>query len=113
VDLDRIAENLTKRYRLEWPETLPPWPQNMSPLTRMVAPLAMNYASCYAQLASRYESEGKKAGATDAGSQAVAWMMRSGNADAARAFVDAWLARTPDDAKAKELKAGLERTGTQ
>ena len=112
VDISRIAENLTKKYQLGWPETLPPWPQNMSPLTRMVAPMALNYAPLYVQLASHCESQGSRAEAADASSRAVAWMMRGGNADAARAFVDAWLARAPDDAKAKELKASLEQTGT-
>jgi len=65
------------------------------------------------QLASRYESERNKTEADEASARAVAWMVRGGSADAARAFVDAWLARAPDDAKAKELKARLERTGTQ
>jgi len=113
VDFDRIAENLTKEYRLAWPETLPPWPQNMSPLTRMYAPMAQVYAPLYVQLASHFDSLGSKSEAADAGSQAVAWMTRSGNADAAREYVDAWLARTPDDARARELKARLEKTGTQ
>ncbi len=113
VDLDRIDENLTKNYKLDWPETLPPWPQNMSPLTGTFAPLATNYASLYVQLAPRYEAEGNKAEAEDANSRAVAWMVRAGDADAARTFVDAWLARAPDDAKALELKARLEKTSTQ
>jgi len=113
ADLDRIAENLKSKYRLEWPETLPPWRQNMSPLTRMVAPLATNYAPLYVQLASRYESERNKTEADEASARAVAWMVRGGSADAARAFVDAWLARAPDDARAKELKARLEKTNTQ
>lgn len=112
VDLDRITENLTKVYKLDWPKALPSWPQNMSPLTRMVAPLAMNYAHLYEQLVPRYESEGNKTEADEAGARAVGWMVRSGNADAAHAFIDEWLARAPDDAKAKELRARLERTGT-
>jgi hypothetical protein len=112
ADLERISENLTKNYRLDWPKTLPPWPQNMSPLTRAYGSMAMNYAPLYAQLASGYEAEGSKAKTGDANALAVAWIERAGDRDAARAFVDAWLARSPDDARAKELKAGLERTGT-
>lgn len=112
ADLDRLAENLNEKYRLDWPETLPLWPQNMSPLTRAIAPLASIYAPLYVQLASRYESKGSKAEAADANSLAVTWLVRGGDTDAARAFVDAWLARSPDDAKARELKASLERTGT-
>jgi hypothetical protein len=112
ADLDRITENLKRKYRLDWPDTLPAWPQNMSPLTRAFASMAMNYAPLYVQLASRYESRGSKAEADDANSSAVAWMVRGGRADDARAFVDAWVARSPDDAKARELKARLDRTGT-
>jgi hypothetical protein len=112
ADLDRITENLTKKYRLDWPDKLPAWPQNMSPLTREYAPMAMSYTPLYAQLASGYESKGSKAEADDANTLAVTWMKRGGRIDAARAYVDAWLARAPENAKAKELKAGLERTGT-
>ena len=111
ADLDRITENLTGKYRLDWPDALPPWPQNMSPLTRAFAPMATNYAPLYAHLASSYESKGNKDEADDANSLAVTWMERGGSIEAARAFIDAWLARAPDDAKAKELKASLERTG--
>lgn len=112
VDFNRIVENLTKEYRLDWPDTLPPWPQNMSPLTRVVAPMALTYASLYAQLVSRYESAGSRADADDAGTQEVTWLVRGGSVDKARAFVGAWLAQDPNDAKAKELKASLERAGT-
>jgi tetratricopeptide (TPR) repeat protein len=111
VDFDRINENLTKKYRLNWPETLPPWPQDMSPLTRMVAPIATNYAPLYVQLASRLESEGSKAEAADAGSRAVAWMVRGGSAAVARDYVNAWLERDPGNAVATKLKARLEKTG--
>jgi len=113
VDLDRISENLTKNYRLDWPKTLPPWPQNMSPLTRMVAPLATNYGHLYEHVMAHYESRDSRTEASEAGAQAVAWMVRGGDLAVARAFVDAWLARAPDDAKARDLKAGLERAGTQ
>jgi tetratricopeptide (TPR) repeat protein len=112
VDLDRITENLTKKYRLDWPDKLPPWPQNMSPLTKAYAPMATSYAPLYAQLATHYESRGSRAEADDANTLVVAWMKRGGNADAARSYVGAWLERSPDDARAKELKASLERAGT-
>ena len=112
ADFDRITENLTRKYRLDWPDVLPPWPQNMSPLTKAYAPMATSYAPLYVQLASHYESKGSKAEADDANTLAVTWMKRRGQTDAARAYVDAWLARAPEDAKARELKAGLERTGT-
>ncbi len=112
VDVDRITENLTKKYRLDWPDKLPAWPQNMSPLTRAYAPMAMSYAPLYAQLASSYESMDGKAEADDASTLAVTWMKRGGQIDAARAYIDAWLARAPDNAKARDLKAGLDRTGT-
>ncbi|HTW92121.1 MAG TPA: hypothetical protein VMH22_10480 [bacterium] len=112
VDFDRITENLTKQYKLDWPDTLASWPQNMSPLTRVVAPLALNYASLYAQLVSRYESAGRKADADDAATQEVTWLARGGSADRARALLDSWLKSTPDDTKARELKARLHKAGT-
>jgi len=110
VDLDRIQENLTKNYRLDWPNTLPPWPQNMSPVTRRVAPLAVNYAHIYVQLASSYDSLGRKDEAAAAWPEAVTWMLRAERKDAASAAVEEWLRRSPDDAAAKKLKAELEKT---
>jgi hypothetical protein len=37
---------------------------------------------------------------------------RGGREDAARSFVDEWITRLPDDAKARQMKAELEKTGT-
>jgi hypothetical protein len=112
VDLDRIQENLTKNYRLDWPETLPPWPQNMSPLTRLVAPLALSYATIYERLATRYDELGRKAEADAVYPEVAKWALRAGEESAARAFVDEWLKRLPDDAKAQELKDKLKKTET-
>ena len=106
---DRIAENLTQKYRLTWPETLPPWPQNISPLTRKVAPLAVNYANIYARLASLYGSLGRKDDEAHAWPEAVAWTKRSGNDDAVRALVEEWARNLPDDERARKLKAELEK----
>jgi hypothetical protein len=111
VDVDRITENLRKNYRLGWPKTLPPWPQNMSPLARNVAPLAVNYANLYLQLAAREDSPGGKTEAAAAWPQAVTWLVRAGKEDAARAVVEEWLRRSPEDPAAKKLKAELEKTG--
>ncbi|MBM3331858.1 tetratricopeptide repeat protein [candidate division WOR-3 bacterium] len=109
VPVDRISENLTQRYRLDWPEPLPPWPQNMSPLTRKVAPLAANYANAYARLASLYDSLGRQADAANAWPEAVAWMKRSGKDDAVRSLVEEWNRCLPDDARARKMKAELEK----
>jgi tetratricopeptide (TPR) repeat protein len=111
MDFDRIAENLTKKYRLGWPKTLPPWPANMSPLTRMVAPLGQNYGFLYVQLAFHYDSQGSETKAADAVSKAVAWMVRAGMIAAARDYADKWLARDSGNAVAKRLKAALEKAG--
>ena len=105
VDFDRITENLDKNYRLDWPKQLPAWPQNMSPITRMIAPLAVNYASIYAQLASRYDSLGQKKQEDAAWLEAVTWMMRGERKDLASTVVDEWLEHSPDNAAAKKLKA--------
>jgi len=110
VDIERINENLKKNYRLDWPEQLPEWPANMSPITRMVAPVAVNYAFIYEQLASYYDELGRKAEEAAVCPEAVKWMIRAGKDDMARAFVDDWLMRLPDDAEAKKLKAELEKT---
>jgi hypothetical protein len=112
VDLDRVRENLTKNYRLDWPETLPPWPQNMSPLTRVVAPLALSYATVYDRLATRYAELGRKAEGAAVYPEVVKWALRAGKENAARAFVDDWLDRLPDDARAKKLREELEKTET-
>jgi len=109
VDYDRLTENLTKNYRLRWPKRLPPWPQNMSPLTRQVAPLAVNYANLYVLLAQRDDSLGRREEAAAAWHQAVDWMVRGERKDAADAFVDEWLKRSPNEPVAKQLKAKLER----
>jgi hypothetical protein len=110
IDFDRLAENLTKKYRLGWPKTFPKWPANMSPLTRVVvAPLAQNYGTLFAQLAWHYDSLGSKAKATEANSNAVAWMVRGNNLGMANAIVDAWLARDSSSVKAKEWKVKLEK----
>jgi tetratricopeptide (TPR) repeat protein len=109
VDLDRINENLTKNYRLDWPEPLPPWPQNMSPLTRMVAPTALNYATIYDRLTAHYDAQGKTAEAAAYCPDAVKWMLRGDRKQAAIGFVGAWLLREPDNAAAKKLKAELEK----
>jgi hypothetical protein len=111
VDFDRITENLRKNYRLGWPKTLPPWPQNMSPLTRNVVPLALNYANIYLQLASREDPLGRKAEAATAWPEAVTWLVRGGKIDEARAVVEEWLKRSPEDPAAKKLKAELEKAG--
>ncbi len=107
VDLDRITENLTKNYRLDWPDPLPPWPANMSPLTRMVAPMALNYASIYDRLASYYDELGRKADEAASCPEAITWMIRGGREDIARSFADEWVRRLPDDAEAKKLRAAL------
>ncbi|MBN2464002.1 hypothetical protein JXD38_00045 [candidate division WOR-3 bacterium] len=112
VDFDRIIENLTKNYRLDWPDELPPWPQNMSPLTRMVAPLALNYANLYGRLAMHYDSLGRKQEADAAWPEAVAWLLRGERKDAASAAVDEWLRHSPDNAAAKKLQAELGESGT-
>jgi len=109
LDVDRINENLTKNYRLDWPEPLPPWPQNMSPLTRMVAPLALNYATIYDRLTLNADQQGRIAEAGAYCPDAVKWMLRGGRKQAAIDFVDAWLLREPDNAKAKELMAELQK----
>ncbi|MBN2464003.1 hypothetical protein JXD38_00050 [candidate division WOR-3 bacterium] len=109
VDYDRITENLTKNYRLRWPKRVPPWPQNMSPVTRLVAPLAVNYANLYVLLAQHADALERKDEAAAAWHQAVDWMVRAERKDVADAFVDEWLAKSPDNAVAKELKAKLER----
>lgn len=111
VDIERINENLTKNYRLEWPKTLPPWPANMSPITRKVAPLAVNYANIYVQLASSYDSLGRKDEAAAAWPEAVTWMLRDERKDAAAGVIEDWLRRSPDDAAARKLKAELEKPG--
>ena len=112
ADFDRIAENLAKNYQLDWPDTLPSWPQNMSPLTLSYGPMAMSYAAGYVRLAAHYDSVGKRAEAATACPNAVQWLLRAGRTDAARAFVDEWLKRAPDDAKAKEFQRKLTKTGT-
>jgi len=113
TDFDRLAENLTKLYRLGWPKTFPAWSANFSPLSRVVvAPLAQNYGSLFVQLAWYYGTQGSRAKATEASSNAIAWMVRGGNIGAARAMVDGWLARDSGSVKAKEWKAKLERTAT-
>ncbi len=111
VDVERINENLTKNYRLDWPEKLPEWPADMSPITRRIAPLAMNYANIYVQLASAYDSLGRKAEAAAAWPEAVTWMLRDERKEAAAAAVEEWLRRSPDDAAAKKLKAELKEAG--
>jgi tetratricopeptide (TPR) repeat protein len=112
VDLDRITDNLTKKYRLDWPVTLPPWPQNMSPVTRMVAPLALNYAAAFVQMASLDDSLGRKDEAASAWTEAVEWIVRGGSTAVARDYVNAWLARDPVNPVAQRLKARLERAGS-
>jgi tetratricopeptide (TPR) repeat protein len=109
VDYDRIAENLTKKYRLRWPKRLPSWPQNMSPTTRSIAPLAVNYANLYVLLASRGDSLARKDEAAAAWHQAVDWMVRGERKDVADAFVEEWLKRSPDEPVARQLKAKLAK----
>jgi Tfp pilus assembly protein PilF len=109
VDYDRIIANLKDNYRLAWPEPLPAWPENMSPLTRNVAPLAMNYANLYVLLVPYYDSLGRKDEAESARQQAATWLLRSGDQNAAREYIDAWLKTSPDDAEAKKLRSGLQQ----
>jgi len=109
LDVDRINENLTKHYRLDWPEPLPPWPQNMSPLTRMVAPVALNYATIYDRLTLHADQQGRIAEAGTYCPDAVKWMLRGDRKQSAIDFVDAWLLREPDNAKAKELMSELQK----
>jgi len=111
VDYERLAENLTKKYRLGWPKALPPWPANMSPLTRIIDPLAPNYGFLFIQLASHYNAQEDEAKTDDAVSQAVTWMKRSSNTAWASDYVDTWLRRDPENAVAKKLKAILDKSG--
>ena len=69
-------------------------------------------AAIYDRLASYYHEMGRKPEEAAACPDAVAWMIRAGYRDAARGFVDEWIRRLPDDAKAKEMKAEMERAGT-
>ena len=109
IDVERIQENLTKNYRLDWPEPLPPWPQNMSPLTKVVAPLALSYAGLYERLAMHYSELGRDAEADAARAEVVKWVLRADKGNAARVSVDEWLKRLPDEARAEKLKAELEK----
>lgn len=112
VDYDRLAENLTKKYRLGWPKALPPWRANMSPLTRIIEPLAPNYGFLFIQLASHYNAQNDEAKTDETVAQAVTWMKRSSNTAWASDYVETWLRRDPENAVAKKLKAVLDKSGT-
>jgi len=111
MDYDRIAENVTKKYRLGWPKTIPPWPANMSPLARMIEPLAQNYGFLYILMAYHYGTQDNQAKTDGAIANAVTWALRSGSTAAAIDYADTWLSRDPANAVAKKLKAELEKAG--
>jgi hypothetical protein len=111
VDYDRIAENMTKKYRLGWPKAPLQWRANMSPLSRIVEPLAQNYGFLYALMAANYGTKEDKAKTDEAVTNAVTWMLRSGSTAAANDYIDAWLRRDPANAVAKKMKAELEKSG--
>ena len=111
LDYERIAENMTKKYRLGWPKTPPPWPANMSPLARMIEPLAQNYSFLYILMAADYGTRDDKAKTDGAIANAVTWALRSGSAAAAIDYADSWLRRDPENAVAKKLKVELEKAG--
>jgi len=112
VDFERLAENLTKKYRLGWPKTLPPWSANMSPLTRIIDPLAPNYGFLFIQLAAYYNSQEDEAKTDEAVAQAATWMQRSNNTSWASDYVETWLRRDPENAVAKKLKVIIDKSGS-
>jgi hypothetical protein len=109
MDIDRITENMTKKYRLDWPEPLPAWTANMSPLTLRVAPLAMTYAAIDAQVAGYCDSLGNKAEAAAAFADAAEWAIRGGRSEAAREMLEGALEREPGNVRAKQLQARLDK----
>jgi len=109
VDYNRIAENVTKKYRLGWPKALPPWPANMSPLNRNIKALAQNYGFLYAQMAYYYDTQRDEAKTDDAISKAVTWMLRADMAPTAFSYIETWLSRDSANAVAKKLKAELTK----
>jgi hypothetical protein len=111
MDLGLITENMTKKYRLRWPRTLPTWRANMSPLTRIIEPLAQNYGFLYALVAANYGMQDDQAKTDRAVSDAVTWMLRSGSAAAANDYVETWLRRDSANPVAKKMKAELEKAG--
>jgi hypothetical protein len=109
IDYDRIAENMTKKYRLGWPKASQPWPANMSPLARIIEPLAQNYGFLYALMAANYGTQKDQAKTDGAIANAVTWMRRSGAITSATDYVDAWLRRDTANVVAKKMKAELEK----
>jgi len=112
LDPDRIIANMTKEYRLGWPEKMPAWPANMSPLTNRVAPMALNYASVEVQLAAWYDSLGRKPEAAAALVAAAEWAWRGERGEGTRVIIEGALERDPDNPAAKALKARLDRAGS-
>jgi hypothetical protein len=110
-DYQRIAENMTKKYRLGWPRTIPSWPANMSPLARVIEPLAQNYSFLYILMAYYYGTQKDEAKTDGAIANAVTWALRSGSTAAATDYADGWLRRDPANQIAKKLKAELEKAG--
>ncbi len=109
LDVERIAENMAKNYRLDWPDQIPDWPANMSPLTRKVAPLALNYTALGVRLAEYHDAQGQKPEAAAALADAAEWAIRGGRNDGARELVAGALERDPQNGKAKKLSDDLAR----
>jgi Tfp pilus assembly protein PilF len=65
ADLDKMSENMNKKYRLANATLKENWSANMSPITRDISGLAINYASCYYTMAQAYLGKGKKDEAVD------------------------------------------------
>jgi tetratricopeptide (TPR) repeat protein len=65
IDIDKVIDNMTNKFRLSNATLKEEWSANLSPLTRNISGLVINYAACYNAMTQYYLNQGKKSEAVD------------------------------------------------
>ncbi|OYD16343.1 hypothetical protein CH330_03180 [candidate division WOR-3 bacterium JGI_Cruoil_03_51_56] len=104
VNIDKVIQNMTEKYRLDTTGLKQTWPANISPLTRNVSGLAVNYLGLYDLMANYYKGQNKKDKAIDCYRKMVQITVPLGRNDLTETILDRWLKLKPVDSEAKHLK---------
>jgi tetratricopeptide (TPR) repeat protein len=84
VDINKVIDNLTNKFRLNNATLRQDWPANLSPLTRDISWLVINYAACYNIMSQHYLSQGKKTEAVDCLKKSIPLFEFAGREDLAK-----------------------------
>ncbi len=104
IDIDKVIQNMTEKYRLDNIGQKEVWVTNLSPITRNVAGLGINYLACYNVMAEHFEKRKEEDKAVDCYRKMIQMADTINRQDLIKRLLDNWLKLKPDDEEAKKLK---------